>query len=274
MISAFLSGIAIGIANIIPGVSGGTIMVLLGSYDRILESILSIIKPTNNNRGKDLLFLSTLSIGGLIGIVGFANILDKMFENYETQTYYFFIGLLLSSLMLFVKNEFTGKKISVAHLMLGLYIVLVIQFLHVDSTYIGFPPISFLLFIQLLLVGLVAGVAMIVPGVSGAMLLLILGKYHLVKDYMANLFSFKLEIILPVFILGIGIVLGVYFSAKIIKNLIKKHRNETLSFILGLIVASIVILVPFNAFYNFSIIFTSLLSITLGYLLVKLLEKA
>lgn len=273
MIKTFLSGIAVGIANIIPGVSGGTMMVLLGIYDKVLVSISNIIKPKNQNRYKELLYIFILCSGGAIGIVGFANILDIMFDKFEVQTYYFFIGLLLSSLMIFVKTEFGNNKISLINLSLGLLIVLAIQLFNVDSTFSGIPAISLTLIIQLLLVGVVAGVAMIVPGVSGALLLLILGKYHLVKAYIANLFSFKVEVIFPVIILGIGMAIGVYLSAKIIGDLIKKYRNETFSFIVGLIVASIVIIVPFNINYNFNIILTSILSIMLGYLVVRLLEK-
>ncbi|XMB85072.1 DUF368 domain-containing protein [Mycoplasmatota bacterium WC44] len=273
MIKTFLSGVVIGVANIIPGVSGGTMMVLLGIYDRILEVISNITKLKNENRIKDIIFILTILSGALIGIVGFANILDIMFYNFETQTYYLFIGLIISSLIIFIKEEFSSKRINVLFLLFGALLVLLIEFFNIDSTYIGIPTISFVLIISLFFTGIVTGGAMIIPGVSGSMLLLILGKYHLIKDYIRDLFTFKLEIIFPVLILGIGIFIGIYLNAKLVSKLIKNHRTKSLSFIIGLIIASVIILVPLDVSYDMVTTSTSFLTLVLGYLVVRMFEK-
>lgn len=114
---------------------------------------------------------------------------------------------------------------------------------------------------------------MLLPGVSGSMVLLILGQYYLFKSYLANVTSFQLDILIPLGFMGIGILLGIVASAKITGFCLKKNRVATLSFILGLIVASSVVLIPFHATYDIMMIITSAIAFALGGVIVVLLNK-
>lgn len=100
MIKNIVGGIFVGVANIIPGVSGGTIMVLLGLFNKLMESISNIfnIKMKLKEKKEDFLFLFQFLIGAAIGLVGFAKILEILFVSFEVQTLYWFIGLILFSI--------------------------------------------------------------------------------------------------------------------------------------------------------------------------------
>ena len=111
------------------------------------------------------------------------------------------------------------------------------------------------------------------PGVSGSMVLLILGEYYLFKSYLANITSFSMEILIPLAFMGVGIILGILISAKLCGYFLKKYHRGTLSLILGLIVASSLVLIPFSAAYNVTVIITSVIALLLGGIMVIGLGK-
>ncbi|QVK20044.1 DUF368 domain-containing protein [Mycoplasmatota bacterium] len=272
MIKTFFGGVIIGIANIIPGVSGGTMMVLMGMYDKTLGAISNLLNVDNKNRVNDFSYLFIIFIGAIIGAVSFANILNILFLHLEVQTYYFFIGLIVSSLLVFSKKEFNNYSIDFAWLLFGSLVILSTQFLTDRSIFFGLPDISINLILVLILVGMVAGASMIIPGVSGSLILLVLGKYHLIKAYVANLFSLKFEILFPLFVFGIGTLIGIYLTARLTKEMLRKYRRVTLSFIIGMILASIIILIPRNN-YNLFTISTSLATLGIGFYVVRIINK-
>ena len=130
MIKNIIGGIAIGIANVIPGVSGGTMMVILGIFNRMMEAISGIFKRVNPNRKDDIIFIFQVLVGAAIGIVGFAKILEILFEYYPTQTIYWFIGLIAFSIPLFVKGEMKGEKLAIVPFVCGLAIIFGLEFLN------------------------------------------------------------------------------------------------------------------------------------------------
>lgn len=109
MIRTIIGGIAIGIANIIPGVSGGTMMVILGVFNRVMDAISNLLKRDNPNRLADLLFLGELLLGAAIGLIGFAKVLGYLLSEFEVQTMYWFIGLIAFSIPVFLKAEVKRK---------------------------------------------------------------------------------------------------------------------------------------------------------------------
>ena len=114
---------------------------------------------------------------------------------------------------------------------------------------------------------------MIMPGVSGSMVLLILGEYYLFKSYLANVTSFSLEVILPLGFMAIGIAIGIVISAKLCSYFTRTHKAGFLSLILGLIVASSLVLIPFDVVYDFNLIITSLVAFAFGGVIVFGLSK-
>lgn len=277
MIKNIIGGIAIGIANVIPGVSGGTMMVILGIFNRMMEAISGIFKRVNPNRKEDIIFIFQVLVGAAIGIVGFAKILEILFEYYPTQTIYWFIGLIAFSIPLFVKGEMEGEKLAIVPFVCGLAIIFGLEFLNPGegNTVVNpdFPPLSSGLFIKMVIIGAISGATMIMPGVSGSMVLLILGEYYLFKSYLAHVTSFSLDVIMPLGFMAIGIAFGIVVSAKLCQYFTRTHKAGFLSLILGLIIASSLVLIPFDVSYDFNLILTSLLAALFGGIIVFGLSK-
>lgn len=277
MIKNIIGGIAIGIANVIPGVSGGTMMVILGIFNRMMEAISGIFKRVNPNRKDDIIFIFQVLVGAAIGIVGFAKILEILFEYYPTQTIYWFIGLIAFSIPLFVKGEMKGEKLAIVPFVCGLAIIFGLEFLNPGegNTVVNpdFPPLSSGLFIKMVIIGAISGATMIMPGVSGSMVLLILGEYYLFKSYLAHVTSFSLDVIMPLGFMAIGIAFGIVVSAKLCQYFTRAHKAGFLSLILGLIIASSLVLIPFDVSYDFNLILTSLLAALFGGIIVFGLSK-
>lgn len=277
MIKNIIGGIAIGIANVIPGVSGGTMMVILGIFNRMMEAISGIFKRVNPNRKDDIIFIFQVLVGAAIGIVGFAKILEVLFEYFPTQTIYWFIGLIAFSIPLFVKGEMKGEKLAIVPFVCGLAIIFGLEFLNPGegNTVVNpdFPPLSSGLFIKMVIIGAISGATMIMPGVSGSMVLLILGEYYLFKSYLAHVTSFSLDVIMPLGFMAIGIAFGIVVSAKLCQYFTRTHKAGFLSLILGLIIASSLVLIPFDVSYDFNLILTSLLAALFGGIIVFGLSK-
>ena len=277
MIKNIIGGIAVGIANVIPGVSGGTMMVILGIFNRMMDAISGIFKRENSSRKDDIIFIFQVLIGAAVGIVGFAKILEVLFNYYPTQTIYWFIGLIAFSIPLFLKGEMKGQRLAVIPFVCGLAIIFALEYFNPgegkEVVNPEFPVLSVGLFIKMVIIGAVSGATMIMPGVSGSMVLLILGEYYLFKSYLANVTSFSLDVIIPLGFMAIGIAVGIIISAKLCSYFTKTHKAGFLSLILGLIVASSLVLIPFNVSYDLSLIVTSLAAVIFGGVIVLGLSK-
>ena len=271
-----IGGMAIGIANIIPGVSGGTIMVILGLFDKMIESISRIAKLNNPQRKKDILFLLQILIGAATGLVAFAKVIDWLFNHYPIHTIFWFIGLIALSIPSVIKNELKGHQISWGPVLTGILIVFLMTYFNPDERAYQinvFPEITLLLVIKLVFISILAGSTMLLPGVSGSMFLLIIGEYYLFKSYVANVLTFDWIILIPLFFIGVGVMLGILFSAKLTQYFLREYRQGTVSFILGLIIASALVLIPRNVTYDGILILTAGLSFIFGAVVIVSIEK-
>lgn len=271
-----LGGTAVGIANIIPGVSGGTMLVVLGIFDQLMESISDVFKVKTDTRKASILFILQVLIGAGIGLVVFAKIVDWLFLNYPTQTFYWFIGLVAFSIPMLIKKEMKGHKVSWPWLVLGIILIATIAYftpVKEELTLTEFPELKLTFLMGLIFVGMISGATMLFPGVSGSMILLIIGQYYLFKSYVANVTSFQLDVLIPLCFLGVGIVIGILISAKLTSFLLKHVRRQTVSFILGLIIASVVVLIPLDVTYNLGLIISSLIALIIGGVSVVLIER-
>lgn len=277
MVKTFIGGIAVGIANVIPGVSGGTMMVILGIFNRVMDAISGVFKKDNEQRLSDIVFLLQVLFGAAVGLVGFAKVLEFLFNNYPTQTIYWFIGLIVCSIPLFLKGEMKGESISIFPFIIGLAVVFSLEFFNPGKSNVvvnpSIPAVDLALLIKMVLIGIIAGATMLMPGVSGSMVLLILGDYYLFKTYLANVTSFNLDILIPLTFMGVGIITGIILSAKVCEYFLKHYKTKFLSFILGLIISSSIVLVPINIAYDLSLIITAGLSLIAGGIIVYGLSK-
>lgn len=277
MFRNIIGGIAVGIANIIPGVSGGTMMVILGIFQKAMDSISGFFKPHNPQRKEQFLFLVQVLIGAATGLIGFAKVLNLLFEEFPTQTIFWFIGLVVFSIPLFLKAEVKQDKLNWIWVIIGMVLIFFINFLSPNTEGIevnpSFPPISFIHLMTMMMAGFISGFAMLLPGVSGSMVLLIFGQYYLFKSYVAAVTTFAPDVLLSLVFIAIGVVLGIIASAAVTSIALKKSRTATLSFILGLIIASSIILIPLHVNYDLMMIFTCALTFLFGGLLVFVLNK-
>lgn len=239
-----LKGIIIGVANIIPGVSGGTLAVSMGVYDKIISSITQFIKSPK----KSIWTLLPYGIGAIIGIIALSFGIEWLFLHYPLQTNFFFIGLILGSVPIIYKNV-KNKKVKGTYIFTFLIMfigVVGLSFVKGSSAAQVQLAISIESFIKLFFVGVIASATMVIPGVSGSMVLTVMGYYlpiietvnqcikYLIKLDFISLF--KTGIILVPF--GIGVIIGVFLIAKLIELLFKKAKVLVYWGIMGLILGS------------------------------------
>ncbi len=266
MIFNILKGVFVGVANVIPGVSGGTIAFLLGIYDYLTESIAEFFTCTKEKRKEYLIFLIQIGIGVLLGIVLFARIISYLYEYYPEPTSFFFIGLIIASLPIILKeNEGKVGRLSIGTFVLGFILVILLSNMSDKGLQTeGGIVINFAYSLKLYFCGTIAAGAMVIPGISGSLLLVLLGEYYNVLDFINN------REVIPLAIIAFGVITGILFIAKLIDFLLKKHRNSTIFFILGLILASIYAIWPG---FSFDKAFINLLSIIFGIGLVYFSKK-
>jgi putative membrane protein len=231
-----LKGCVIGIANVIPGVSGGTMAVVLGIYDRLIEAIGGVVTD-GKNRFSHLVFLALVGCGAVLGIVLLAGGIKYMLEHHEALTLLFFMGLILGSTPSVIQASGIQKmgSLRVLSLGLGLGTVLVMGTFSDAKSGLDFS-VSSVDYWMLFLGMIAAGGAMIIPGVSGSLMLILLGQYAVV---LGAIHDRNLKVLA---IAGIGAGLGILLFSKIIRYLLQHHAGVTHAFIIGLVAGSIVVI--------------------------------
>ena len=277
----FLKGICIGIANVIPGFSGGTMAVLLKIYDLFVYAFANIFNDFKNVVKK----CWSLFIGILAGVLLALVTIVKLLEVIPFITIMFFVGLILGSIPFIYKNAKQGKlKIAdIVGMVLAIAIMVVLPFIQTNNA--ETMDTNFWIYIIMFLMGAICSSAMVIPGVSGSLVLMAFGYYaffmNTMKEFLVNIFNFSINgywsnfFILVSFVLGC--VLGLVFISKLIIKLTNKYPKTVYFTILGLLLAS-----PFSIIYstldeyiisfNVPTIIFSIISCALGVLLVLLGE--
>ena len=257
MVQLLFIGIAIGMANVIPGVSGSTMAVVFNIYDRFVNAITVNIKKLIENRR----FVIPVVGGMALGVLLFSKLITVLYENFPVQTDYFFTGLIIGSIpMLFSfmtkkqdGQKFTAKKtISVVICALAGFAVLIgfgLLGSDVDTAKEiskSLPQWTFPLALHIFAAGFVGAIAMIIPGISGSLLMLIMGVYPIVRKSIPALFvpSQTLRAFFLLLPNGIGVLAGLLCGAWIVKTFLRIAPNQTYAVIFGLIAGSAIQLFP------------------------------
>lgn len=271
---SFIKGAIIGIANIIPGVSGGTLAVSLGLYELLLDAIGNFF----SNVKKNFNILLPIILGAAAGILAAGKLVSFALSNYKAQTIIFFVGLIFGGISLITKK--VKGKLSVSNAIIFLIIfagVILFNFSSIGGKIVSLENISFIQGLLLIPIGFIAGGTMVVPGISGSFVLMILGYYESIINTIADLTNFSLlgHNILVLLPFGIGVILGIVLIAKAISYMLKKHEVKTYFGIIGFVLSSIVVLVlQIDSFtFDFKNIFTCILMFLWGYLLAGAIEK-
>lgn len=239
-----IKGIVIGIANAIPGVSGGTMMVSMGIYDEIIGCVTKLFSQLK----KSILTLLPYGIGMAVGIVGLSYGIKFLLTNYALQTSMAFVGLILGGIPI-LYGHIRGKKLGVSHgLVFAAFFALIIVLQLLGEGNGAQADLTFSLWscIKLFFVGIIAAATMVVPGVSGSMMLMLLGYYYpiintitLAVDGLRKAdFGQILEAAGVIIPMGLGVVLGIFVIAKMIEYLLNNYEGHTYCGILGLVIAS------------------------------------
>ena len=243
-LSLFLKGIGIGAANVIPGVSGGTIALITGVFEKLIDSLKSFnfqaLKLLVSGRFKEfasyvnLDFLIAVFAGVFVSILSFAKILEFLFGNYPVYVWAYFFGLIIASVYFVGK---TIEKISVPvviSFIIGTAVALAISFLSPASRNEGT--------LYLFICGIVAVCSMILPGLSGSFVLILMGNYELVFIEAVN--EMNLGVLLPV---GAGAVFGLIAFSHVLSWIFKKYKESTLAVLTGFILGSLGMLWPWKS---------------------------
>ena len=249
-----------GAADLIPGISGGTIALITGIYKNLLDSIdslnyknLSLIKNGDLKMFWEKIngnFLITVFSGIILSILIFSYLIDWLIENRPIQLWSFFFGVLITSIFFLKKLVNNWNLFSLAFLVFGIlisYLLTTFPLKDNDTT-----------LLYLFFCGIAGSIAMILPGISGAYIFLILGVYHTllnsIKMATKVWSSFKWEIFYETFLIlsvtAIGFLIGLRFFASILKKLIEKNNDKTMSILIGLMIGSIQKIWPWQEVVN------------------------
>ncbi len=274
MIKLIAIGMVIGIANIIPGVSGGTMAVSMGVYDKIIHAVTHIRKEFKAG----LALLIPILIGALIALAGLSKIITFALAEVPVPTNLFFIGLIIGGMpAIWNRLKGTKQKVSIGNLITALvFFGIVVGFAMLGEgegveTAIAF---SFVNVIKLFFVGVIASATMVIPGVSGSMILMLIGYYESILAnislFIDGLTSFDIPVILDatgvLAPFGIGVLIGIVAIAKLIELIFVKLPNYAYCAIIGLIVASpfAIIIMSDLSKYTFGSIAIGLVTLVVG----------
>lgn len=248
-ISHFFKGAAMGAANVIPGVSGGTVAFITGIYERLIEALRSfdgaalklLLKGQMREFSKkiDFPFLAALGLGVVVSILSLASLLEYLFEKHETLVWSFFFGLILASVL------FVGRRVErwsvgpIVGFVIGAAIAITVALLKPAAENDSIP--------YLLLCGVIAMASMIIPGLSGSFVLLLLGNYQLIMIEsvigLKSLDSSAFAILVPV---GIGAVLGLLLLSRILSWVFRTHHDLAVALLTGFVAGSLLIIWPWK----------------------------
>ncbi|MDG2138868.1 MAG: DUF368 domain-containing protein [Flavobacteriales bacterium] len=239
----FLKGIAMGVANVIPGVSGGTIALITGIYEELINSLKSFdkialkyllklrIKAFINHT--NLLFLITVFGGSIFSVFSIANLFKFLFNNYPLYIWAFFFGLILVSIFFVGKRIKKWDRLSLLSLIIGTIVAI---------SFSNISPLNEndnLLFV--FFCGIIGISGMMLPGLSGSFILILLGNYELLLVTAVTDLNIT---ILTIFFLGS--LFGLLFFSHILSWLLKKYKDQTLATLTGFIAGSLMLIWPWK----------------------------
>jgi len=270
---------AMGAADAVPGVSGGTIALLLGIYEELITTIsninLSLFKELNNGfnsfwKKLNGNFLLSLIIGIGISIITFIKLTAYLFDKYPILIWSFFLGLVLATIFVIYKLIKSWNYINLMFVIVSAFISFYISGINITADI----DIDLM---YILICGIIAASAMIIPGISGALILVILGLYSTMINAVNNLEFDK------IITFTLGAIIGLLSFSKILKWMFNKNSSLTYSILLGFVIGSLSKVWPWkselgenilpSSYIGENFLFYSIILISIGFLLIFLVEK-
>ena len=265
-----LQGMVVGIANIIPGVSGGTMMVAMGLYDRLIHAITHL----KSEFKESMKLLIPIFAGAGIAIIALSRLFEFLLATWPIPTNFAFCGLIAGSLP-FIFKKVKGHKVTVSKIIPFLIffgVVILMALLGETGGASADVSFGFVNVLKLFGVGVIAAATMVVPGVSGSMMLMLLGYYDTIlkaiNDFVDALVKFDMGglatgvgILAP---FGIGVVIGIFLIAKLIEFIFSKAEIHAYYGIIGLILASPIAILMKTDWSGFSVLMIGISILTFG----------
>ncbi|ERK29336.1 DUF368 domain-containing protein [Clostridium intestinale] len=257
-----IKGVVIGLATLVPGVSGGTMAIILGVYDDLIHSISSFFKDWKKNS----LFLIQIGIGAVVGMGAFSKIIEQALVKYENPMIYLFLGIICGGIPVLYKKSLSSerKKSDLMFLVIG-FIIVFIMTLQPSAVLTLATNTGVKSTIFLVIAGFIIAVALILPGISTSFMLLTLGLYSITLEAIN---TFNLAYLVPI---GIGAIIGTLSTTKVIENLLEKYPSKTYLLILGFVIGSLLEVFP-GIPEGFDIIYC-IITFTVGFAVIKYMSR-
>ena len=237
-------GFLMGICEIIPGVSSGTMALLLGIYEQFLGAIGHIV---SKHYKKSIIYLLPLVIGMGTAILTMSSLMDYLLTQHTIPTHWFFIGMVLGVIpMMFSISNYKVEFKSIHYILMGLTILLLywLSTAGENGTSIESIDISLLMLIGLFFSGMLASAVMLLPGISGSLVLLIIGAYPIIMRAISEFTSLNFEVLPVLIATGLGIVSGLLLAGRGIQFLLRNYTYIMYAIIIGLLFGSVFPIYP------------------------------
>jgi len=270
-----IKGFIMGIANIIPGVSGGTLALTLGIYEDFIGAISHFFR----NIKKHVSFLLPIFVGILLSVITMSNVISTCFDQYPIPTTLFFMGLVIGGIPMLLKRvKNTKEKKQVSSYVIALITFSIVMIMAFSEQIFGsglgnvsFSNMAVFDYVILFFVGLIAAATMVIPGVSGSLVLMLLGYYLPIIGVLKELTKFENlgPNLLVAFVFGVGVLVGIVAISKMIEYLLEKFEAKTFFGVIGFILASI-IAIPVSVYHEVGAIVFSVPQGILGVLFLAI----
>ncbi len=270
-----IKGFIMGIANIIPGVSGGTLALTLGIYEDFIGAISHFFR----NIKKHVSFLLPIFVGILLSVITMSNVISTCFDQYPIPTTLFFMGLVIGGIPMLLKRvKNTKEKKQVSSYVIALITFSIVMIMAFSEQIFGsglgnvsFSNMAVFDYVILFFVGLIAAATMVIPGVSGSLVLMLLGYYLPIIGVLKELTKFENlgPNLLVAFVFGVGVLVGIVAISKVIEYLLEKFEAKTFFGVIGFILASI-IAIPVSVYHEVGAIVFSVPQGILGVLFLAI----
>ncbi len=263
MIKNIISGGIIGSSMMLPGVSGGTMAIIIGIYDKLINAVADI----NKEFKKNIVFLLQICIGGLAGVLLLSKLLLKITELFHTPMMFLFIGIILGSVPLLVKKSGArfNSIIEPIYILIGFLIILLISKIPTGYSEIMTEK-SLIDYIKLFIIGFIISIALVLPGISATYTLLVFGMY---ESFLNAISGMDIGFLLP---LALGLVVGIFTVTRLLKLLMERFSKGTFLIICGFMIGSVIEIFP--GFPGGVEITVCIFAFVLGFLLTFFMGKS
>ena len=240
-----LKGFGMGTSDLIPGVSGGTIALLLGIYDDFISSVSGLF---SKRFWPSFKFLLPILLGMGLAIALLSNLFNYLLSYHEIPTMFFFTGLIIGIIPYLLKTSNFKQTFKTKHYLMiltGIIILVIITLLNNGDKHSGETlTLSFGLIIKYFIAGMFASSAMLLPGISGSFMLLVFGAYGTVMFSISELVNLNFTALPILIIVGLGILTGFMLSSRMIQHFLHHHTTMTFALIIGFVIGSIYAVFP------------------------------